>query len=179
MLELKPVFFLLLLGVVAMSSFQCRDRLGAGFDMNFQRDFEIQAGSPPNTVLVFPIEYVPSDTQAYFTAHKVTADDIARVRAVRGQAVGLFSDTGFGFVDLLSVWLVDPFNPDNRKEIFYREFDIPLNQGNNLTLLAGLADVRQIVLGGLFHIEVVMRLRDPAPAAIPIRIIFDLRAEVE
>jgi hypothetical protein len=170
----------LFIGVLFMLIFnQCKDRLGPGFDMNYVRDFEIQAGSPAFQVVVVSVENVLSDTLAFFSTNNVTASDITRIRPKSAQAVVRFGGYNLSFLDLFSVYIVDPSDPDNRKEIFYRDGDIPLNEDGNLLLNPGLSDIRDFIVAGKFHIDFVMRLRDPAPAAIPMRVQWTFLAETE
>lgn len=150
----------------------------ARFDMTYQRQFEIQAGLAPFTAHVIKIEDIPTDTAAFFGANNVTSDRILKINPLQCRLFSQFNDTNFGFVELAAVIIVNPLDPDDRQEVFYRD-NIPLTEDDVLDIFPDLPNVKEMLTRlPKYDLELVMRFREPVPSTLSVRLDWAFRAAI-
>lgn len=175
----KPAFlkFGFLLMLFALANFRC-EKEPLGFDMTYTKEFEIFAGLNPFDTHYFVIYDIPSDTTAFFTVNNVTKDNIKVITPKSMRMTAIFANVSYAFLNEVSVWIVSPDDPDDRKEIFYRD-QIPLNEDGVLDLIPSLSDVSEYIYKGSYHLEVRLKLNSTTTQSIDTRLDYRFRAETE
>ncbi len=167
-----------LLSVCLFSLFCACDREENGFNMTYQRTFEIQAGAQPSVVQIYTINNVATDTTLFFNANGVHGDGIISINPAQCRLFAQLNDIDFAFVDLVAITIVNPLNSDDRKEVFYRD-NIPFNEDGVLDVFPDLPDVKDILMRlPKYNLEVVLRFREAPASAIPVRVDWSFRATI-
>ena len=153
----------------------CRGE-GPGFEMRYQRDFEIPAGLGVFDTHVFELNAIQSNKAAFLTANGVLEEDITEIIPQNAQLSVNFANVEFLFVREV---IVEIFTRDEirGREIFFRE-EIPQNTGIRINLIPSLPDVKDLILQDEFNIRIEMKLRDISPQFIETRFDFEFFAKV-
>ena len=153
----------------------CRGE-GPGFEMRYQRDFEIPAGLGVFDTHVFVLNGIQSNKAAFLTANGVLEEDITEIIPQNAQLSVNFANVEFLFVREV---IVEIFTRDEirGREIFFRE-EIPQNTGIRINLIPSLPDVKDLILQDEFNIRIEMKLRDISPQFIETRFDFEFFAKV-
>ena len=167
---MNKVFFLLLLPFL-FSNCKSDDGLTVAFEMEYpNQSFEIPAGLNTIESHFFVIDNIPTNKDFFFGSFK--EEDIksiipafARITSLEGN------NTDYDFLFEVSIRICAEDNPFNcAREIFWRD-QIPANIGNRVDFIPNDIDVKEILTGESFTIEVVLlRLVSPPPTFIDTRI---------
>lgn len=162
---------------LVLAGLSCRkdDGLAPGFDMVFQREFNIPAGIGIFDVHHFQLKNIPSNWEQYLTQHGKTAADISSVITAQASVGGIFGDVDMSVVDRISLRVYDESNPHDYVEIAYRD-PAPLDSGNLLPLIPSLADSKRFFSSPRFSADVVIWLRRTTQEQSEVRLDLTMRA---
>lgn len=165
--------FLLLLPIIFSA---CKGD-GLGFNMTYQRDFEIPAGLGVFDTHVFELNGIPTNKAAFLSTSGASESDITTILPKEAELSINFANVDFVFVGEVVVEIFT--RADNiGTEIFYRD-EIPLNTGRAITLFPSLPEIGQYLTGDEFNIRVELRLRDISPQFLDTRLDFQFFARLE
>ena len=148
------------------------------FELNHVVDFDLQPGLNTFDTHFFVISPVPSlfDTKLAASGH--TADEVVAIEAKDAYLSSTFGDINLQFIHRISVYIFDPFNPDDKIEFFYLD-PTPFRNSTSWRLFPGIADVSEWIDSDYFGVEIRLELREVSPTFIPMRLEFDLRVMAE
>lgn len=171
---MKTIYYLILSGILIISGSCRKDE--PGFNMTYLGQINIPAGLDPFTLHTFTVQNIPADTLAYFSTNGVTSARILKINPYSFRMVPIYSGADYRFIELVSVIIVSPDNPDVRQEVYFRD-NIPLNIGDLLDVYPNLPDIKPFIMRNRFNIEIVLRLRDISPQTIETHLDFTFRAK--
>ena len=148
------------------------------FELNHFVDFEIAPGLNTFDTHFFVISPMASIYETKLAASGYTAEDVVAVEAKDAILSSTFGDVNLEFIERISVYIFDPFEPANKIEFFYLD-PTPFRNSTEWRLFPGIADVREWMETGYFGIEIRLDFREVTPSLIPMRLEFDLRVMAE
>ncbi len=167
--------FACLLSILIIFS-ACRDN-GPGFNMTYQRDFEIPAGLGVFDTHVFELNGIPTNKAAFLSTTGANENEITAILPKEAELSINFANVDFIFVGEVVVEIFTR-EDNNGVEIFYRD-EIPLNIGRSITLFPSLPEISEYLTGDEFNIRVELRLRDISPQFLETRLDFQFFARLE
>ncbi len=170
-MRVQLIWTLLLLTLLSCQ----KDRIGAGFDMMYQREFVLPPGLGPFLTHHFYFRDVPTRFQTLLQENGKTEADIEGIVTRQAVLLGIFGDADFSVVEEASVRVFTESNPNGYIEAAYR-FPTPIERSNQLDLIPSLADLKRIMKGERFSIDVALRLRRNTTDETPVRLTLTLRA---
>ena len=166
-----------LLGLLVIVSCN-KDNRTELFELNHLVDFDIQPGLNTFDTHFFIISPLQSVFDTKLAASGHNADEVVAIEAKDAYLSSTFGDINLEFIHSISVYIFDPFNPDDKIEFFYLD-PTPFRNSNSWRLFPGIADISEWVDADYFGIEVRLELREVSPTFIPMRLEFDLRVMAE
>lgn len=154
----------------------CRDN-GPGFNMTYQRDFEIPAGLGVFDTHVFELNGIPTNKAAFLSTTGANENEITAILPKEAELSINFANVDFIFVGEVVVEIFTR-NDIAGTEIFYRD-EIPLNTGQRITLLPSLPEISEYLTEDEFNVRVELRLRDITPQFLDVRLDFQFFARLE
>ena len=150
---------------------------GLGFNMTYQRDFEIPAGLGVFDTHVFELNGIPTNKAAFLSTSGANESDITAILPKEAELSINFANVDFVFVGEVVVEIFT--RTDNvGVEIFHRD-EIPLNTGRSIRLFASLPEISKYLTGDEFNVRVELRLRDISPQFLDTRLDFQFFARLE
>jgi hypothetical protein len=151
--------FLLFLPVLLVLVAGCKkdEEPPAGIPMNYQRDFNIQAGLGPFVVHHFYLHDFASRYQETLAQANKSEADIKTIVLNQASLSGIFNDADFDFMYIVAVRLYDDQNPNDYIEIAYRD-PVPLDPGNTLPLIPNEVDVKRFLEKTRFGIDLSVQV---------------------
>ena len=140
--------------LLTMSGLSChKDNRVELFQMTQIMDFQIKAGL--NTLEThFFIQ--PAARSSYDEQLELSGFDesvVASIEPKFSQLSTVFSDVDLDFIRLIEIRVLDPFDPEFQREVFYLD-PIPPNTRTIIRPFPGLTNVREIVSKPTYGIEV-------------------------
>lgn len=174
---MSKIFTRLALILLATSLVGCKkdNDLAPGFDMIYQEQFGIPAGLSDFVVHHFYFENIPSRYATLLAENGKTDAEIKAILTVESELSGVFGDANFEFLEEVSVRVFPEGKPNSYLEFAYR-YPVPLNPGNQLPIIPGLADVKTYLKEERFGIDLALRLRRPTPDATDAKLSVRFRA---
>lgn len=151
------------------------DELAPGYDMVFQRQFDIPAGISPFDVHHFQLKNIPTNWDDYLAEHSKTTADIKGVITSEASIGGIYGDADLSAIEKVSVRIYDEADPTDYLEIAYRD-PAPFDSGNILKLIPSLADSKRFFTGARFSVDVVIYLRKNTEQINEVRLDLKMRA---
>jgi hypothetical protein len=144
------------------------------FVINHHVDFTIQPGL--NTLdthiyAVFPIESLLDER---LDDAGRTIDEVVAIESKEAILSSVFQDVNLDFIDKVSVYIFDPFNPSDKIEFFYLD-PIPYKNKTTIQLFPGIADIKEWYEKEFFGVEIRLNYRQVTPSLTNMRLQFDLR----
>jgi hypothetical protein len=152
-----------------------KDRRTELFELNHFVDFDIQPGLNTFDTHFFVISPLASTYQQKLSAAGVNPDDVVGVEAKEASLSGIFGDVNLKFIDQISIYIFDPFNPADKVEFFYLD-PVPFKNTTVIHLFPGIADIGHWAKEDFFGIEIRLNFRDVTSSFTPMRLEFDIRA---
>ncbi|MFZ4545375.1 MAG: hypothetical protein ACOYOA_15085 [Saprospiraceae bacterium] len=151
--------FAIVLTLLLFSGWSCSGNL-EGIDMIYRQDFprEIPVGASTLFSHNFTIEKIGTNATTFYKNNNLTEFDIKRIVPKFARISARFGNGDFVFVNRVFVYIYPVGQPDKKMEVFYRD-DIPVNTGNVLNLNPGIADVKSIMNGQTYTMEIRLDLR--------------------
>ena len=149
--------------------------IAPGYDMLFQRQFDIPAGISPFDVHHFQLKNIPTNWDDYLAEHNKTSDQISGVITAEASIGGVYGDADLSAIEKVSVRVYDETNPSDYLEIAYRD-PAPFDSGNILKLVPSLANSKRFFTGARFSVDVVIYLRKNTEIINEVRLDLKMRA---
>ena len=165
---------LFLIGLVPTVSCN-KDKRVELFEINHIVDFNIQPGLNTFDTHFFEVSPFSSIYDARLAASGKTSADVISIEAKDATLSSTFGDINLEFIETISVYIFDPFDPSNKIEFFYLD-PTPFRNSNSWRLFPGIADISEWIDTDYFGIEVRLNFRQVSPSAIPMRLEFEIRA---
>jgi hypothetical protein len=168
----KLLYFLLAMGVLVSCKKDNRMEL---FELNYFVDFEIPPGLSTIDTHIWTVSPLNSQFDSKLASSGHVATDVAAVEPKEGNLGSVFQDVNLDFIHRVSVYIFDPFHPEDKIEFFYLD-PVPFKNKTVIQLFPGIANVQEWVESGFFGVEVRLDFREISPALTQMRLEFDLRA---
>ena len=147
--------------------------------MDYDLEFLIQPGLSPTTgIHGVKIKDIPTNYNNYLAANGRTAADISKIACASGKISAQLSGVGYGFIQEIEIFIVDPNDNANNKVVFER-YQVPQNTGLQLELIGRLVDAAPILAEETFEVWVEMRLRSDSPELIRTRLELEFHVQGE
>jgi hypothetical protein len=174
---MKKIVYTALFLVLGLIGLSCNkeDGIAPGFDMMFQRDFQIPAGIGVFDVHHFQLKNIPSNWQEYLDKHGKTDADISGIITSQASLSGQYGDVDLSVIDRIFFRVYDESNPNDYLEIAYRD-PTPLDSGNGLPLIPSLANSKRFFTNPRFAVDVVIYLRRTTQEISDVRLNLTMRA---
>lgn len=169
---MKKILFYLL---IVLASSSCRPDIEPLFSMPLEANFEIPAGLAGILTHTFIIRDVPNPLEGLLKTLNIDSSRISTIRPGRGELEARFTATNYQFIDRVSILMVDPDDIDNRREIYYLDYNNDNNNDSSLRLLSAVSDVEELMRKTFFDLEVKLTFRSFSPTLIENRLIFELQ----
>lgn len=153
------LLFGILISVVFLS---CGDKTVPLFTIDFQEQFSIPAGLNTIETHTFIIQDIPALLESYKANFNVLDEDIASILPSRGRINQIFSNIDFDFIQSVSIWMVSNVDPQYRYELYYLDF-VPVNTGDEIRLLSGISNLKDLMNEGSFDLEIKLKFRTFPP----------------
>jgi hypothetical protein len=148
--------------LISILFLSCGDKTVPLFTINYEEQFSIPAGLNTIETHTFVIKDIPALLETYKSTFNVLDEDIAAILPSRGKIDQVFSNINFDFIQTVSIWMVSTIDADFRYELYYLDF-VPLNTGNELKLLSGISNLKDIMEEGSFNLEIKLKFRTFPP----------------
>lgn len=143
--------------------------------MSHRVDFEIQPGLNTFDTHFYTVEPITSTYAAQLAAVGLTSADVVAIEGKDAYLSSTFGDFNLKFIHRISIYIFDPYNPDDKIEFFYLD-PTSFKNSNSWRLFPGITDITEWIERDYFGIEVRLEFREVSPTFIPMRLEFDLRA---
>lgn len=151
-----------------------KDKRTELFELNHFVDFDIQPGLNTFDTHFFVITPLASLYDQKLAASGKTQADVVAIEAKDAYLSSIFKDVNLKFIDRISVYIFDPFNPSDKIEFFYLD-PVPYRNATSIGLFPGIADISHWVDADFFGIEVRLNFREVTPSITQMRMEFNIR----
>jgi hypothetical protein len=169
-------FFLLLLCTLTYSS--CRDDIGESlFEMNYPpREFVLPAGLNTTVAYVQSINNIPTSYPDFVNASGHSADEVTKIVPRFARLISL-DGLDLGFLSSISVRICPITQQDCSfaDEVFYID-DLYRRDLSTVNLNPGLGNVKDLLSGGLYKLEIVMFPGEITPYTVDCRLEYSFEA---
>lgn len=138
-------------------------------------DFTLPAGLNTFDTHFFIIPMVNSLVDDQLAATGLNAEDIGSINPKFCRFSTVFEDADLDFIRVIEIRVVDQFDPDLRREVFYLD-PVPNNTRNVIRPFPGLADVKEILSSPSFAVEVRLLFWRPPPRSYDMRMVMEFAA---
>ncbi|MEO6132192.1 MAG: hypothetical protein ABIQ02_10115 [Saprospiraceae bacterium] len=152
-----------------------KDHRSELFVMNQFVDFDIQPGLNTFDTHFFVITPLASTYSEKLALSGRTQSDVSSIESKDAYLNGMFNDINLRFIRTISIYIFDPFKPDDKIEFFYL-VPVPYKNTTSIRLFPGIADISHWVNQEFFGIEVRLNFREVTSSLTPMRLQFDIRA---
>ena len=145
------------------------------FELNHIVDFNIPPGLNTFDTHFFIIPQVNSQVDDQLQATGLSPDVIATIEPKFCRLSTIFEDEDLDFIRVVEIRVIDPFNSDFQREVFYLD---PVLQNTKKVIrpFPGLADVKEILSKPSFAVEIRLLFRYPPPTSYEMRLSMELVA---
>jgi hypothetical protein len=170
------VLIILVSGMMAMS---CKkdDRVEL-FELNYPPppiEFDILPGLNTLDTHIYTFSPLPTEYLTRLAASGHTDEEVISIEPKDAALSSLFGDEDINFISRVSVYVYDPFNPDNKVEFLYLE-PVPYKSKTVIRLFPGITDITAWMKEEYFGVEIRLNFRENSPSLTEMKLEFDLRA---
>lgn len=173
---MKQYIFLLSLSVLAFSG--CRDDLGESlFEMNYPpREFNIPAGLNTTVAYVQLINNIPTSYPDFVNTSGHSADEVNKIVPRFARLISL-DGLDLGFLSSVSLRICPVTQQDCSfaDEVFFVD-DLYRRNLTTINLDPGLSNVKDLLSGGLYKLEVVLFPGEITPYTVDCRLEYSFEA---
>ncbi len=164
-----------ILPVIFMALSCHKDNRTELFVLNQLVDFDVQPGLNTIDTHFFVIAPLKSTYDQKLSESGYKATDVIGIESKDAYLSSIFKDVNLRFIDQVSIYIFDPFNPDDKIEFFY--FDpVPYKNTFSLRLFPGIADLTHWVDQEFFGVEIRLHFREVTTSLTRMRFEFYIRA---
>jgi hypothetical protein len=153
-----------------------KDDTTPAFDMTFRQEFTIQPGLSVFSTHHYYLKNLPTFYGQLLSDNNKTDAQITRIEPTQINLSAVFGDANFDFIEEASIRVYLESDPSDYLEFAYR-FPVPLETGNNLGLIPGLANVKRFLSQDRYSVDISLRLRDTPTEEIPTRLDWIFKAK--
>ena len=170
--------FTLLLSVSVLTLLGCRDDLGESlFQLNYPpREFTLPAGLGASLARVQSISPLPTSYPDFLAASGHSPDEVTKIFPRYARLISL-DGLNFGFLSSVSVRICPTTQQDCTfaDEVFFRD-DLYRRNSSTINFDPGLGNVKSLLSGNLYKLEVVFFLGEVSPYAVDCRLEYGFEA---
>lgn len=137
-------------------------------------NFEILPGLNTFDTHIYTLSPIPTKFEERLANSGRSAEDVVAIEAKAGALSSIFQDINLDFVNRVSIFIFDPFEPTNKIEFFYMD-PVPFRDKTVIQLFPGIADISEWVTKDYFGIEIRLDYRQNTPTLFNMEFAFDLR----
>ena len=145
------------------------------FEFTHVVDFALPAGLNTFETHFFILPPIHSLVDDQLAATGLDAEVIGSIKPKFCRFSTVFEDIDLDFIRVIEIRLVDQFDPDIRREVFYLD-PVPNNTKNVIRPFPGLADVKDILISPSFAVEVRLLFWRPPPQSYDMRVSMEFGA---
>lgn len=170
--KLYPLYILSVVLIISLSITGCG------------KDEEPRFIMPVEVIVFFPAEFntvathtrelfsVPNLMQSRLAQNGMTADQVTSIVAGKGQIIPVTANVQYQLINNVIV-NVSSVDNDDINEMYYNDF-IEFNHEGNLELLSSISELKDIMLDGVFDLQVKYNLRQSLLTPTEHKLRFDL-----
>lgn len=147
------------------------------FELNFPPPpitFTIQPGLSTTDTHIYSQNPIATHFNQLLTNSGHTIDEVGTIQAKEAYLTSIFEDVNLDFIHRVTVFVFDPFNPDDKIEFFYLD-PVPFKDKTTIQLFPGITDIKDWMKEEFIGIEVRLDFRQISPALIDMELEFDVR----
>ncbi len=137
-------------------------------------EFDILPGLNTFDTHIYSFSPIPTRYLERLAASGHSADEVIAIEAKDAALSSLFGDENINFINRVSIYIFDPFEPANKVEFLYLE-PIPYKEKNTIRLFPGITDISDWIKEEYIGIEIRLNFREISPALTEMTLRFDLR----
>jgi len=137
-------------------------------------NFEIIPGLNTFDTHIYTISPIPSRYTEALANSGRSEDQVVAIEAKAGALSSIFQDINLDFVHRVSIFIFDPFEPENKIEFFYMD-PVPFRDKTIIQLFPGISDISEWVKEDYFGLEIRLDFRQNTPTLFQMEFEFDLR----
>ena len=149
------------------------------------KDEEPRFTMPVEVTVFFPAEFntiethtvelfsVPNQMQARLAQNGITADQITSIVAGRGQLIPVTPNVQYQLINNIIINVSSIDSDTDINEMYYNDF-IEFDHNGNLELLSSISELQNIMIDGVFDLQVKYNLRQSLLTATEHKLRFDL-----
>ena len=148
------------------------------FELNYPPppiEFDILPGLNTFDTHIYSFSPIPTHYLERLAASGHTADEVIAIEAKDASLSSFFGDENLNFINRVSIYIFDPFEPANKVEFLYLE-NIPYKDKTSIRLFPGITDISDWIKEEYFGLEIRLNFRENSPALTEMELKFDLRA---
>ncbi len=138
-------------------------------------NFQILPGLNTFDTHIYTLSPIPSRYATLLANSGRSEGEVIAIEAKAGYLSSVFQDINLDFVHRVSVFIFDPFEPDNKIEFFYMD-PVPFRDKTVIQLFPGIADISEWVKKDYFGLEIRLDFRQNSPTLFQMDFQFELRA---
>lgn len=117
----------------------------------------------PNESNTFETHYrylhsIPNFIKARLELENIAIEDVTSIQAGRGQLIPLSGNIDYRIYNDITITAISVNNSELIGEMYYNEF-VDLDHTGNLELLSSISELRDIMIEGVFDLEIAYNLR--------------------
>jgi len=170
------IAILSVLGILIISS--CRKDEDFLFTMDYDLEVNIQPGLNTIEIHGTVLSDIQTQIEAYLATNGITKNQITKISSGSARMSEQLSGSGYGFIDRVEIYVVNPDDPVDRRLVFER-LAVPQNTGQQLELLGSLIDSKAYLTEETFDLNFEIRLRQTSPGLVKTRLQLEFRVQVE
>lgn len=160
-----------------LSMFSCKTKTPV-FEIYQEVNFIIPSGKDPIATHHYIINDIPSFLDVNLKQKGLKLSDITELYAGRGKIESVGYESNFGVIEKISVWIYKKGYYENRKEIYYHD-EIPYTRKGELKMLSTGEDIRDVLLGDKYEMDIELLFRGFTTEVIDTRMTFSYVAYIE
>ena len=138
-------------------------------------EFDILPGLNTFDTHIYTFSPLPTEYLTRLASSGYTDDEVISIEPKKAALSSLFGDEDINFINKVSVYVYDPFNPSDKVEFLYLE-PVPYKSKTVIQLFPGITDITQWMKAEYFGVEIRLNFRENSPSLTEMKLEFDLRA---
>lgn len=170
----------ILIGLMAgMVTLSCKkdDRVEL-FELNYPPppiEFEILPGLNTFDTHIYTFSPIPTKYLARLAESGHSDEEVIAIEAKDAFLTSLFEDENLYFIHRISIYIFDPFKPEDKVEFLYLD-PVPFKNQTVIRLFPGITDIDEWIRREFFGLEIRLNFRENSPTLLQMKLEFDLRA---
>ena len=138
-------------------------------------EFDILPGLNTFDTHIYTFSPLPTEYLARLASSGYSDEEVISIEPKKAALSSLFGDEDINFINKVSIYVYDPFNPSDKVEFLYLE-PVPYKSKTVIQLFPGITDITEWMKAEYFGVEIRLNFRENSPSLTEMKLEFDLRA---